>query len=552
MKTNIQKWRRYFFCQCQWIRFTAAAIWCVFFAATGPKAHSQSTSLSTNSSPDTASETSTNSLNSTNEIELPQPAVSSSQPASGLMAYPAPVWPGQTVSNSAAGAMAYPAEAASASSSKSSSGVMAWPAPAWPSQTNSTSGAMAYPASIAPESLSSKASGVMAYPAPAWPAQTNATPAAEQSIPAPAASAPAPTPPPSAPVAEQPAAAAPTPAATTESATPPPPPAPEAVPTPPPAPAVSAEQPTPPPPSAPATEQPAAPTMEQAPAPSEGFSMAPPMLMPPKSTKNEVSASFDFLYGEGKVSLPLGYSLNKAYNTSGAAIPVGVITVPRNSLYYGATISYSYGQAWYLDLSIAQGDSSGNQSIPTGRFGALDSSFSIDDTWYQLYLKYTFPQLRGKRFSAYLRGGASYITATLNDNGGNGTYTQNDKTDDILGNIGAGLAYNLLATRHHLRVDLQGEVEGFGGERTQKSLETLEDAGGLTPESVNLDNTIYGGIGIATLRFEDSFGKTGLFKIFGEAGIEGRYTLIEYSGGGGTPSEYLWGPYMKLGLRYDF
>jgi len=35
-------------------------------------------------------------------------------------------------------------------------------------------------------------------------------------------------------------------------------------------------------------------------------------------------------------------------------------------------------------------------------------------------------------------------------------------------------------------------------------------------------------------------------------GLEGRYTLIEYSGNGGTPSEYLWGPYVKLGLRYDF
>ncbi|HXB60915.1 MAG TPA: hypothetical protein VNU95_15180 [Candidatus Acidoferrales bacterium] len=167
-------------------------------------------------------------------------------------------------------------------------------------------------------------------------------------------------------------------------------------------------------------------------------------------------------------------------------------------------------------------------------------------------MKYTFPQLRGKRFSAYIRGGASYITSTLDDSAPGDAYTQNDKTDDILGNIGAGLAYNLLATRHHLRLDLQGEIEGFGGERTQKSTETLGPALGLTPVAVNLDNTIYGGIGLVTLRLEDSFGRTGLFKVFGEVGLEGRYTLIEYSGNGGTPSEYLWGPYVKLGLRYDF
>lgn len=274
------------------------------------------------------------------------------------------------------------------------------------------------------------------------------------------------------------------------------------------------------------------------------------MLKPPRVTKNEVSASSDILFGEGKVSLPLGYSIDQSSGSS--TIQKGVFTVPRNSLYYGGTISYSYGQAWYLDLSIAQGNSSGSQAIQTGRLGALDSSFSIDDTWYQLYLKYTFPQLRGKRFSAYIRGGASYISSTLNDNASNGGYTQNDKTEDILGNIGAGLAYNLLATRHHLRVDLQGEVEGFGGERTQKTTETLGPALGATPADVSLNNTLYGGIGLATVRVEDSFGRTGLFKVFGEAGIEGRYTLIQYSGNGGTPSEYLWGPYVKLGLRYDF
>lgn len=282
--------------------------------------------------------------------------------------------------------------------------------------------------------------------------------------------------------------------------------------------------------------------------------MAPPMLKPPKSTKNEVSASGDVLFGQGKVSLPLGYSLNKELGGSAASLE-GAFTVPRNSVYYGGTLSYSYGQAWYLDLSLDQGHSSGSQQIPTGGEGTLDSTFSIDDTWYQLYLKYTFPQLRGKRFSAYLRAGASYITAKLDDSGtgpGKGLYTQTDKTQDILGNIGAGLAYSLYTT-HRLRVDLQGEIEGFGGERTQQSLETLSLDGHLPSVTADIDNTLYGGIGIATVRVEYRMGHAGLFKVFGEAGIEGRYTLIEYSGSNaGTPSEYLWGPYVKLGLRYSF
>ena len=281
----------------------------------------------------------------------------------------------------------------------------------------------------------------------------------------------------------------------------------------------------------------------------------PPMLQPPKSTKNEISASGDIMFGQGRVSLPLGYSLNKSEGSI-VSSQQGAFTVPRNSFYYGGTISYSYGQAWYIDFSIAQGHSSGSQTIPTGFLGNLDSNFSIDDTWYQLYLKYTFPQLRGKRFSAYLRAGGSLITSTLNDNGtqpGGSRYTQNDKTTDYLGNVGFGLAYSLFTT-HRLRVDLQGEAEGFYGDRSQKSLETLTGtviSSGF--QSASLNNTLYGGIGRATVRGEYRMGKSGLFKIFGEAGIEGRYDVVSYSNSkSSSPNEYLWGPYVKAGLRYAF
>ena len=277
----------------------------------------------------------------------------------------------------------------------------------------------------------------------------------------------------------------------------------------------------------------------------------PPMLSAPKSTKNEVSASFDLMFGQGQVSLPLGYSLNKATG-GGTTSEQGAFTVPRNSVYYGGTLSYSYGQAWFIDASIAHGSSSGSQSIPTGFLGDIPSTFSIDDNWYQLYLKYTFPQLRGKRFSAYLRAGGSYVTATLKDNATSvavGAYSQTDDTQDILGNVGVGLSYSLYTT-HKLRVDLQGEIEGFGGVRHQESTESIPSRQG---PQVSIDNTLYGANGIATVHAEYRMGKSGLFKVFGEVGIEGRYDIITYSqSANSSPNEYLWGPYLKLGLRYDF
>jgi hypothetical protein len=313
---------------------------------------------------------------------------------------------------------------------------------------------------------------------------------------------------------------------------------------------------SPPPPAETATQVAPAPATEQPATATTDFMAPPPMLQAPKSTKNEVSASGDLMFGQGQVSLPLGYSLNKAEG-GGVTSQQGAFTVPRNSVYYGGTLSYSYGQAWFIDASIAQGNSSGSQSIPTGFLGNLPSAFSIDDTWYQLYLKYTFPQLRGKRFSAYFRAGGSYVTATLKDNAtltageGGGAYTQTDDTTDILGNVGVGLAYSLYTT-HRLRVDLQGEIEGFGGVRHQKSTEALPNSDEFGP-TVDIDNTLYGGIGRATIHGEYRMGKSGLFKVFGDVGIEGRYDIITYSGSANSsPNEYLWGPYIKLGLRYDF
>jgi hypothetical protein len=54
-----------------------------------------------------------------------------------------------------------------------------------------------------------------------------------------------------------------------------------------------------------------------------------------------------------------------------------------------------------------------------------------------------------------------------------------------------------------------------------------------------------------TVRFEYRLGRSGLFKVFADGGAQAKYTQIQYSGLG-TFDELLWGPYVKLGVRYDF
>lgn len=320
-------------------------------------------------------------------------------------------------------------------------------------------------------------------------------------------------------------------------------------------PSVPAPAPAPAPAVQPSTPQPAPATTPPASPPPAGSleAVPPPNLQASKPKNNAVEASGDFMYGDGQITLPLGYSLK---TSSTLPVTETAFSLPRASTYYGGTLSYSYGQAWYVEFSYAHGNTSGNQVIDTGFLGPLPSSFSVDDTWYQGYLKYTFPQLRGKRFSAYLRAGATYVTADISDASTGikaGYYSQTDSTDDILGNLGAGVGYTLHNTVR-LRLSLQAEAEGFYGSRSQSTLETFskdQTAGQPATHTVSIDNNLYGGIGRATLRAEYKLGYTGRFKIFGEAGIEVRYTEIDYPSAG-TFNEYLWGPYVKLGLHYTF
>ena len=147
----------------------------------------------------------------------------------------------------------------------------------------------------------------------------------------------------------------------------------------------------------------------------------------PIARPNEISISGDFLYGQGTVTLPFAFSLAKG-DPAGFGPFVKVGSPDRKSDYIGATISYSFGQAWYIDASYAHGNSSGDFALPETLFGqGPSSSFKIDDDWYQAYLRYTFPGLRGTRLSAYVRAGASYVKADLSDISVFFNYEQTDK-----------------------------------------------------------------------------------------------------------------------------
>ena len=280
-----------------------------------------------------------------------------------------------------------------------------------------------------------------------------------------------------------------------------------------------------------------------------------PQILP---TKNEVSVSGDYLYGRGTITFPQLFSLQKSGLALSSAPNVGV--ADRKSDYLGGTLSYSFGQAWFLDLSYAHGRSraTGPIRFPVDLgFFDLPTVFTINDDWYQAYARYTFPGLRFTRFSAYLRAGVSFVQADLHaintyPQPSAGLYEQTDRTEDILGNVGFGVVYSLY-TSQRIKLGLQLEGEGSYGHRSQDSRENAQGYGPYPIVNAEIDNDLYGGIGRSTVRFEYALGRSGRFKLSADGGMEVRYTIIDYSDSGlGTHDELLWGPYAKIGLRYSF
>src|SRR5206468_2519949 len=230
-------------------------------------------------------------------------------------------------------------------------------------------------------------------------------------------------------------------------------------------------------------------------------------LPPVKPTRNEISVSADYLFGQGTVTFPELFSLRNSGFLLGSSPDVGV--AERKSDYIGATISYSFGQAWYLDLSYARGRSSATGPI---RFPNaigdppldLTTTFTIDDDWYQAYVRYTFPALRFTRLSAYLRAGVSFVQADLHAMNTRppslgGFYEQTDRTEDILGNVGFGLVY-FVYRGNRAKLGLQLEGEGFYGHRSQDSREELQSFDPSRFVNAKVENDLYGGLGRSTAR----------------------------------------------------
>lgn len=267
-----------------------------------------------------------------------------------------------------------------------------------------------------------------------------------------------------------------------------------------------------------------------------------------------VATSGDFHFGQGHVTLPSNFALANQQELFDVGVRREVSSPSRDSIYYGATVSVGLDGRYFLDLSYAQGNSSGDSPVSLKNNLLLDSHFSIDDTWYQAYLRYSY-RPTGK-WTFYFRGGISYVTAELNASGINdalGLYREVDKTEDLLGNLGAGLTYTVLARLTERgaawRLSAQVETEGFFGTRSQDVNEDLVEAN-FHPKNFGFNNTLYGGIGRITAKYQYAF-KDDRWRAYADGGLQGKFTQIEYSDVGSF-DELLWGPYIKVGISYAF
>jgi hypothetical protein len=294
----------------------------------------------------------------------------------------------------------------------------------------------------------------------------------------------------------------------------------------------------------------------------------PALPLQPTVYKNELGASADFMYGTGTITVPIGYGLAKSPLLGGSPIGREAISADRSTVYYGGTVSYSYGRSWYLDFSGEDGRSTGSTVIyiPNTLNGQIPAAFNVNDTWYQVYLRYNFQNfLANTRFRAYLRGGVSLVSATLDANNnelhvgaqvipaGQG-YSEHDTTLDVLGNFGFGLSYSLYST-FRFKAGLQLEGEGFGGDRSQDISETWGYSHFLNPAapplvgSTTINDTVYGAIGRLTLHAEYRLGAR--WKLTGDVGMMTKYSFVTYPDAG-TKEELLYGPYVKVGASLVF
>lgn len=276
-----------------------------------------------------------------------------------------------------------------------------------------------------------------------------------------------------------------------------------------------------------------------------------------KEAKDEFAISADYFRPEGDITVPVNF------NVPGQ--PKEVINPGISGDFFGSTLSYSRGDTWFVDLSYSEGSYSKNDSVPITRAGSEGVSVSRDENWYQADVRYAFPWLRGKRLSAYVRAGISYMPATVHvDTIGLPTEVINetDKFNDLTGNLGFGVGYALFKNSRWA-ISLQLEGDGLYGDRSQSVSENEAFASGFVngspsfgspvSASTHLDNDLWGGSTRGTIRIQYYLGKARLARLFLDGGMGADYLAVDYSKYGfGSPGELFWGPYVKLGLRVSF
>lgn len=268
-----------------------------------------------------------------------------------------------------------------------------------------------------------------------------------------------------------------------------------------------------------------------------------------------VEVTGDVLIGYGNTLVPVGFALSGL-----AGFTPSVQSPPRNSTYFGGTVSYRFTPRWQMDVAYSQGTSSGDFTVNPHdkRFPqySIPSSFTLDDNWLQIYgrrrLEYGPDWLQ-----LYLRAGVTYVDGkTLSSSlPGYAFYVNKDTFTDLTGNFGLGAFVRLHPSKDR-RWEWAAvfEAEGFAGVRSRSIEETTIPTG---TQSSKTDDLIYGGLGRATLRVGYTFGERESWDVFMEGGIQTRWTEENFSAPGlpkndEQQSDLLWGPYGRFGLRHRF
>ena len=280
----------------------------------------------------------------------------------------------------------------------------------------------------------------------------------------------------------------------------------------------------------------------------------------------DVQVSGDYLLGSGTISTPFNFALQ---GTEFSA-PRSVELSDRESTYWGTTLQVTLPSGWAVEFSYARGTSDTSNLATISEVDSM-VSYQLDDSWYQIFGKYTFPGVSSRRFSAQIRFGGSWVDSELSAQGSflSTSYSQVNNMTDWLGNVGFGLEYILYETRDY-RFKVRGvlEGEGFAGVRNQDIRETVsyplvDVTAPQVTGTTELDNLIYGGGGRLAIRLFYNVTESGRLKVYADGGVQTRYTRVNYpevdtSTGGVqetedlTVGEVLWGPFVRVGLLYRF